>query len=239
MLMEHQVKFCGARNISGASQKNSKAALSQTTEVAGDFIKKCKKNPKKQPNKKKHLHIFYTAYSKSQEALRSRTDLKRLYLNPFLTWDLHCSCWVKAVSAQPVWTYPFKGKFGSVDNNTLVKKKKPYLSSWRRSCRTCRRTAGRRCVSGCVSSACWASCSGCRTPHRCISPDRDLERKRNLRWICTWKTARTKDCIVMCFSFFLSFFLSFFTEESHFCSVYIWNSIDTIHHIWLIPKRTD
>jgi len=56
------------------------------------------------------------------------------------------------------------------------------------SCRTCRQTAGRLCVFGCVSSACWASCSGCRTPHRCISLDRDHEHKRSPHWIYTWKT---------------------------------------------------
>ena len=42
MLMESQVKFCSPQNISGASQQNSVAAFSETTEVEWDLLENVK-----------------------------------------------------------------------------------------------------------------------------------------------------------------------------------------------------
>lgn len=81
-----------------------------------------------------------------------------------------------------------------------IRKHGRYLLFWRQSCRTCRRMAARQCVFGYASSACWASYSECHTPHRYISLDRDLERKRSPHWIYTCRTDQNGAAL---FSFFL------------------------------------
>ena len=47
MPMESQIKFQGQQNISGASQQNSVAAFSLTTEADGEFFQNGEKNDSK------------------------------------------------------------------------------------------------------------------------------------------------------------------------------------------------
>lgn len=79
------MKIHRSQTISGASQQNSAAAFSQTTEADGDLLKNVKE--KKHNNNKQHKMASYSSPAWNQVyVFRSlKTDLKRCYLNLFLS----------------------------------------------------------------------------------------------------------------------------------------------------------
>ena len=125
--MESWVKFRSLLNISGTSQQNSRAALSVTTEAAGDLCEILKKaNLKKKQNKKKHKNESVQLV-RCDPSLQKPRDAKLIWSNLIYTldtWPRSCTCFRWG------WADPLSLKRDINNNNFIILPFQISLGAW-------------------------------------------------------------------------------------------------------------